>query len=121
MTLSVTSELVESFAELTGDRNPIHLDDERAATARFGRRIAHGALLAGVISAVIGTKLPGPGAIYVSQSLRFRRPVYIGDEIEASVAVAEKLPQKRLVRLRTWCTNQDGDEVAAGDSTLLVE
>jgi 3-hydroxybutyryl-CoA dehydratase len=95
---------VIGFAEITGDRNPIHLSEHFAAKTPFGSRIAHGLYTAGLISAVIGTRLPGPGAIYLSQTLNFKAPVRIGDIVEASVEVAELSPQGRRARLICRCT-----------------
>ena len=100
----VKSSDVIGFAEITGDRNPIHLSEHFAAKTPFGSRIAHGLYTAGLISAVIGTRLPGPGAIYLSQTLNFKAPVRIGDVVEASVEVAELNPQGRRARLICRCT-----------------
>jgi 3-hydroxybutyryl-CoA dehydratase len=100
----VKSSDVIGFAEITGDRNPIHLSEHFAAKTPFGSRIAHGLYTAGLISAVIGTRLPGPGAIYLSQTLNFKAPVRIGDIVEASVEVAELNPQGRRARLICRCT-----------------
>lgn len=100
----VKSSDVVGFAEITGDRNPIHLSEHFAAKTPFGSRIAHGLYTAGLISAVIGTRLPGPGAIYLSQTLNFKAPVRIGDIVEASVEVAELNPQGRRARLICRCT-----------------
>ena len=100
----VKSSDVIGFAEITGDRNPIHLSEHFAAKTPFGSRIAHGLYTAGLISAVIGTRLPGPGAIYLSQTLNFKAPVRIGDTVEASVEVAELNPQGRRARLICRCT-----------------
>src|SRR5262245_45961298 len=85
---TISSSDVVGFAQLTGDRNPIHLSEHFAARTQFGRRIAHGLYTAGLISAVLGTRLPGPGAIYISQTLNFRAPVGIGDQVEVTVEVA---------------------------------
>ena len=82
------------FAEVTGDRNPIHLSEHFAAKTPFGTRIAHGLYTASLISAVLGTRLPGPGAVYISQTLNFRAPVKIGDTVEVKVTVAELMPEK---------------------------
>jgi len=99
----VKSSDVVGFAEITGDRNPIHLSEHFAAKTPFGSRIAHGLYTAGLISAVIGTRLPGPGAIYLSQTLNFKAPVRIGDIVEATVEVAELNPQGRRARLICRC------------------
>lgn len=100
---TVRSSDVVGFAEITGDRNPIHLSEHFAAKTPFKGRIAHGLYTASLISAVIGTRLPGPGAIYVSQTLRFLAPVKIGDTIEAMVEVADLNEQRRRARLLCQC------------------
>lgn len=117
---AITTDDIVRFAELTGDDNPVHLDDAVAARSRFGRRIAHGMLSAGLISAVLGTRLPGPGVIYLSQSLRFSRPVFPGDVITATVEVTELVPAKRRARLATTCRNQAGDVVLEGEALVMV-
>src|SRR5689334_13696613 len=106
---TVASSDVVGFAEVTGDRNPIHLSEHFAAKTPFGTRIAHGLYTASLISAVLGTRLPGPGAVYISQTLNFRAPVKIGDTVDVSVAVAELLPEKFRARLTCKCSV--GDEV----------
>lgn len=116
----ITSRGVELFAEATGDRNPVHLDEEVAARSQFGGRIAHGMLTAGLVSAAIATKLPGPGAIYLGQSLRFTRPVRIGDTVTVKLEVLEVITAKRRVRLATICTNQNGETVMDGEATVMV-
>lgn len=116
---TISEHDVYAFAGITGDFNPLHVDAEYAAQTRFGARISHGALLAGLISTVVGMKLPGPGALYASQSLKFLRPVYIGDTITAFAEVAELDEVRNRVRLRTGCTNQKGEGVAEGESVLL--
>jgi 3-hydroxybutyryl-CoA dehydratase len=110
---------VAEFAELTGDRNPIHLSDAYAAQTQFQTRIAHGLFTASLISAVLGTRLPGPGAIYISQSLNFRAPVHIGDTVEVAVAVAELVPERRRARLACACTVR-GDVVLDGEAWVKV-
>jgi 3-hydroxybutyryl-CoA dehydratase len=94
---------VSMFADISGDANPIHLCDTYASATRFGQRIAHGMFTASLISAVIGTRMPGPGAIYLSQNLTFLEPVRIGDVVVARVEVAELLPERRRVRLTCEC------------------
>ena len=120
---SLTKQITESdvfcFAEVTGDRNPVHLDPEYASQTRFKERIAHGMLTAGLISAVLGTRLPGLGSIYLSQSLAFKAPVKLGDVIQAEVEVIEKIPEKNKLRLRTTCRNQDGTVVTDGEAVVL--
>ncbi|KZL18717.1 (R)-specific enoyl-CoA hydratase [Pseudovibrio axinellae] len=99
----VSSQDIVGFAEVSGDRNPIHLSEHFAAKTPFKSRIAHGLYTASLISAVLGTRLPGPGAIYLSQSLNFRAPVYIGDDIEVRVSVAELFEKGRRARLDCKC------------------
>ena len=106
---TVSSSDVVGFAEVTGDRNPIHLSEHFAARTPFGTRIAHGLYTASLISAVLGTRLPGPGAIYISQTLNFRAPVKIDDTVDVIVSVAELIPEKFHARLA--CTCSVGDEV----------
>lgn len=108
-----------AFAAVTGDNNPVHLDAEFAATTSFGERIAHGMLSAGYISAVIGTQLPGPGAIYLSQSLRFKRPVKIGDEVTARATITEIDAAKARVTLATVCL-VNGKPVVEGEALIMV-
>ena len=109
------------FAGITGDFNPLHTDAEYAGRSRFGARIAHGMLTAGLISAVLGIRLPGPGGIYVSQSLKFLWPVHIGDTITAVAEVIAYQPEKRLLTMRTTCLNQHGKAVVEGEAILLVD
>jgi 3-hydroxybutyryl-CoA dehydratase len=115
----ITEADVLVFATITGDRNPIHLDPAYAIQTRFKERIAHGILTAGLISAVIGTILPGPGNIYVSQTLEFRAPVRLGDTVRAEVEVIEKVPERNRVRLRTICSRQDGTIVIDGEAVVI--
>ena len=114
---TVASSDVIGFAQLTGDRNPIHLSEHFAAKTTFGRRIAHGLYTASLISAVLGTRLPGPGAVYVSQTLNFRAPVRIGDTVDVTVTVAELMPERQRARLT--CTCQVGDEVVLDGEALV--
>lgn len=109
---------VTVYAAISLDANPIHLDEEYARATPFGRRIAQGMLSAGLISACIGTRLPGPGSIYLSQDLRFRKPVYLDDTITATVEVVA-LEDKGRVRLRTTCTNQRDELVLDGEAVVL--
>src|SRR6202049_4665770 len=110
---------VVGFAQLTGDRNPIHLSEHFAARTSFGRRIAHGLYTASLISALLGTRLPGPGAIYISQTLNFRAPVKIGDTVEVTVVVAELMPEKFRARLTCNCA-VDGETVLDGEAWVKV-
>lgn len=110
---------VQQFADLTGDKNPIHLDDAFAANTPFKGRIVHGALTSAFISTVFGTIMPGPGAIYVSQSLNYRRPVRIGDEVKAQVRVIELIAAKKRVIFTCDCS-VDGKTVLEGEALLVV-
>lgn len=121
VTRTITAADIETFARLTGDFNPLHLDEAYAARTRFGERVAHGMLTAGLISAVIGMHLPGPGGVYVSQTLKFARPVRIGDAITASAEVVAYDPDRRRLTLRTTCTNQRGETVLDGEAVVLVD
>ncbi len=117
---TVTESDVTLFAGITGDFNPAHVDEVRASASRFGGRIAHGMLSAGFISACIAMRLPGPGAIYLSQTLKFTRPVRIGDTVTARVEVLEWNEGKRRARLLTTCRNQRGELVIEGEALVLV-
>lgn len=114
---TVASSDVVGFAEMTGDRNPVHLSEHFAARTPFGTRIAHGLYTASLISAVLGTRLPGPGAIYVSQTLNFRAPVRIGDTVEVRVEVAELVPERRRARLA--CTCRVAEEIVLDGEALV--
>lgn len=121
-TKTVTEADIILFAGVTGDMNPVHIDETFAAKSIFKKRIAHGMLSAGLISTVLGTRLPGPGAIYLKQTLEFQKPVFIGDTITASVevtAVNTKNGKNRSVTLSTTCTNQDGATVLTGEAVLI--
>jgi 3-hydroxybutyryl-CoA dehydratase len=117
----ITESDVKLMADITGDYNPLHLDDDFAAQTRFKGRIAHGLFSAGLISAVLGTQLPGPGAIYLKQSLNFLYPTRAGDTLTAEVEVTAWRPDKRIITLRTRTFNQNGKEVAEGEAVLAVE
>jgi 3-hydroxybutyryl-CoA dehydratase len=120
LTRTVTAADVEAFAKLTGDTNPLHLDEAYAAKTQFGRRIAHGMLAVSYISAILGTKFPGPGAIYLSQSVSFLAPVYLGDTVTAIVTVSKYRAEKGVLTLLTECRNQDGVKVVDGQAVVLV-
>ena len=113
-----SEEDVFLFAGITGDRNPVHTSKEFAAKTRFKERIAHGLLAAGTISAAIGTKLPGPGYLYLSQTLEFKAPVFLGDEVTARVEIVEVISEKRL-RMKTRCFNQDNVLVIEGEAIIV--
>ena len=116
----VTDEDVRSFARITGDFNPVHVDEEAAAKSRFGGRIAHGMLSAGLVSAAIANELPGPGSIYLAQSMRFTAPVRLDDTITVRLTITELLSKKR-VKLSTVCQNQNGETVLDGEATILLD
>ena len=116
---TVSASDVVGFAQVTGDRNPIHLSEHFAARTQFKKRIAHGLYTASLISAVLGTRLPGPGAIYISQTLNFHAPVKIGDTVHVVVTVAELIPERRRARLACVCT-VDGEVVLDGEALVKV-
>ena len=119
LTRVVAPEDLADFVDAVGDYNPVHSDAAYAATTMFKAPIAPGIFTAGLVSAVIGTQLPGPGAIYLSQSLKFIRPVFAGDTITARVEVAEVLRERNRIRLQTVCVNQRGEEVLAGEAWVM--
>jgi 3-hydroxybutyryl-CoA dehydratase len=116
----MTEALVLAYAELTGDFSPVHVDEAAAAKTRFGTRIAHGMLSAGILSATFGMDLPGPGSIWVAQALKFKQPVKIGDTITWRVEVKELLAEKKRATLSTVCRNQRGEIVIEGEGTILL-
>ena len=119
---TVTAEDVQRFADVSGDTNPLHRDPAYAAKTRFGQCIAHGMLSAGFISAALGTKLaPDCCVIYLSQSLRFLRPVKVGDTVRATVEVKGIEPEKRTLTLETVCFNQNGEPVVKGEAVILLD
>ncbi|MGN8896154.1 MaoC family dehydratase [Flavonifractor sp. HCP28S3_F3] len=123
-TASVTRTISESdvylFAGVTGDLNPAHTNEEYAKTTHFKTRIAHGMLSAGLISAVLGMQLPGPGTIYTGQTLKFLAPVHIGDTITATAEIKSLDLERNRVVLTTTCTNQEGTMVITGEATALL-
>jgi 3-hydroxybutyryl-CoA dehydratase len=116
---TVTEAVITAFADVSGDRNPVHLDEAYAASTMFKGRIAHGMLSAAYISAVFGMKLPGPGAIYLSQTLVFKAPVKIGDTVVTTVKLVELLPEKKRARFETICA-VNGKPVLTGEAVLMV-
>jgi 3-hydroxybutyryl-CoA dehydratase len=116
----VTDELVRAFAEVSGDYNPIHLDEEFAKATRFGRRIAHGMLSGAFISAVLGYEFAEKKIVYLSQTLKFTAPVYIGDTVTATATITNIREDKNIVTMDTVCTNQDGGVVVKGESVVMV-
>lgn len=125
ITRTITETDISLFAKITGDFNPLHINEEFAKKTVFKGRIAHGMLIASWVSAVLGTKLPGFGSIYISQTLRFMKPVRIGDTITTTVEVVKKIerdPQKDpLIKLSTTCFNQKNQEVLTGEAVLIVK
>ena len=119
ITKTIEQADIQAFAEVTGDHNPVHVDEVFAQTTRIGRTIAHGMLSASLISAVLANKLPGAGSIYLGQSLQFVAPVFPGDEITARVTVKEIREDKPIVKLETICINQRGEVVIRGEATVL--
>lgn len=116
----VTDELVRAFADVSGDYNPIHLDDEFAKTTRFGRRIAHGMLSGAFISAVMGEELTQSKIVYLSQSMKFVAPVYIGDTVTTTSTISKIREDKNIVTLETVCTNQHGEIVVKGEGVVMI-
>lgn len=115
---TITDEDVRTFAAVSGDENPIHIDDEFASQTMFGKRIVHGMLSASLISAVLANDLPGQGSIYLGQTLKFVAPVFIGDEITARVTVTSVREEKPIAKLETVCTNQHNEIVIKGEATV---
>jgi len=114
----ITEEAINDFARVSGDSNPVHLDELYAKESIFGKKIAHGFLVASSISTVIGMHLPGNGTIYLSQNLKFRKPVFIGDEITTTVEVLD-FPKEKRVLLKTTCVNQIMETVIEGDALVI--
>ncbi|MCB1505775.1 MAG: MaoC family dehydratase [Hyphomicrobiaceae bacterium] len=119
MSKTVGDADIVAFAELSGDRNPVHLDAEYAAKTMFKERIAHGMLSAAYISAVFGMQMPGPGAIYMSQTLQFKAPVKIGDTVVTTVKVTEVIPEKKRAKFECVCA-VNGKPVLTGEAMLMV-
>lgn len=122
LTKTITDEDIRLFARVSGDDQPLHLDDKFAGRTRFKRRIAHGMISAGLISALLGTQIaPGFVVVYLTQELRFRRPVFPGETLTAEAEVVAADGEKRILTLRTDCTNQDGEAVVKGQATVLLD
>lgn len=119
ITKTIEQADILAFADVTGDHNPVHVDEAFAQTTRFGRTIAHGMLSASLISAVLANKLPGAGSIYLGQTLQFVAPVFPGDEITARVTVKEIREGKPIMKLETVCINQRDEVVIRGEATVL--
>ena len=117
-TLAVTSEMVEAFAGITGDYNPLHFDAEFAARTRFERLMAQGGIATGLLHALVAMDLPGPGSVFMKQSWSFPRPVYIGDTIRAKGTVKSVHPTRPIADIEFSITNQAGETVLEGDATV---
>jgi len=117
---TITDEDIRAFADVTGDHNPLHLDEDFAKQTRFGKRIAHGMLCASLISAVIANELPGRGSIYLGQTFKFVAPVFLGDTVTARVTVVSIREDKPILKLETICTNQRDEVVIRGEATVMV-
>lgn len=120
MTRTISESDIYLFAGATGDLNPAHMNEEYAKGTRFQTRIAHGMLSGGLISAVLGTKLPGPGTIYLGQTLQFLAPVYPGDTVTATATIRLLEPARNRAVLETVCMNQKGTRVTTGEATVLL-
>ena len=118
--LHVTDEHIELFARLTGDRNPLHFDDDFARATRFGQRVVQGGVTAGILSAIVATDLPGPGSVFLSQELRYVAPVRPGDTITGEVEVLAVREDKPIVELAVRVTRDDGTRVLEGKAVVYV-
>lgn len=116
----VTDELVRAFASVSGDHNPIHLDEAFAKTTRFGKRIAHGMLSGAFISAVLGNEFRGMTIVYLSQTMKFTAPVYIGDTVTTTGTITAIREEKGIVTVETICTNQLGETVVKGEAAIMA-
>jgi len=116
----ITDSVVRAFAELSGDFNPIHVDDEFAKTTRFGRRIAHGMISGALLSAVLGYEFRERRVVYLSQTMKFIAPVFIDDTITATAIVKNIRADKPIVTLETVCTNQSGETTLTGEAVVMI-
>ena len=116
----VTDEVIRNFADVSGDFNPIHLDEEFAKTTRFGKRIAHGMLSGAFISAVLGNEFRERKIVYLSQTMRFTAPVFIGDTVTATGTITNIREDKNIVTLETICTNQNGETLVKGEAAVMI-
>ncbi len=117
---NVTDELIRAFAEVSGDHNPIHLDEEFAKNTRFGQRIAHGMLSGAFISAVLGNEFTDLKVVYLSQTMKFTAPVFIGDTVRVTATVTNIREEKGIVTCETVCTNQTGEILVTGESKIMI-
>lgn len=116
----VTDEVIRNFADVSGDFNPIHLDEEFAKTTRFGKRIAHGMLSGAFISAVLGNEFRERKIVYLSQTMKFTAPVFIGDTVTATGTITNIREDKNIVTLETICTNQNGETLVKGEAAVMI-
>ena len=117
---TITEELIEQFADVSGDRNPIHLDEEFASETRFGKRIGHGMLTASFLSALLGSSLSVTKIVYLGQTLKFKAPTFIGDKVTATGTVKHIREDKPIITLETVCANQDGTVLVEGEAVLML-
>ena len=117
---TVTDELIRAFAEVSGDYNPIHLDEEFASKTLFGKRIAHGMLSGAFISAVLGNEFKDMKIVYLSQTMRFTAPVFIGDTVTTTATITNIREDKNIITCETICTNQNGETLVTGESKIMV-
>ena len=115
----ITAEMIERFAEVTGDHNPIHLDEDYAGKSIFKQRVAQGMLQAGLLSGILGCHFPGVGTIYLSQTLKFIKPVFISEQITLRLEILEIISEKNRVRLETAFSNQKGEAVITGEAVVM--
>lgn len=115
-----TEQDTQLFAIVSGDQNPIHLDEDYASTTQFGQRIAHGMYTGALVSAALATQLPGPGTIYLGQEIKFRAPVFLGDTVTVELEVESIREDKAIVTLLCTCSKQDGTVVASGKATVIA-
>ena len=119
-TRTIAHDDIALFAQVSGDDNPVHLDEDYAAETQFGKRIAHGMLTVGMISAILGNDLPGHGTIYLGQDVKFKAPVYIGDTVTATVECIKYREDRRIATFSTTVTNQDGIIVVKGEAVVIA-
>lgn len=117
----ITSHMIKTFAEITGDKNPVHLDEEYASKTIFKKRIAHGILSIGLISAVLGMEFPGPGTIYLKQDSKFLKPIFLDEEITIKITVKEKIDEKSRLILITQIMKEDGTLAVDGEALVLFK
>lgn len=120
MQITVTPAMVQAYADISTDHNPLHLNPEFAKTTPFGRNIAHGMLSLGFISA-LQTKMMGNGSVYISQTVKFKAPVFVGDTITANIEIVERIPEKKRIKTRTWCEDQNGKVLLDGEAIIMKQ